>query len=30
MQVNLKNDLLLAKAFDGLTAWDIEADKGNK
>jgi len=29
VQVNLKDDLLLAKGFDGLTAWDIAAEKGN-
>jgi len=30
VQVNLKDDLLLAKVFNGLTAWDIAAWKDNK
>jgi hypothetical protein len=30
VQVNLKGDLLLAKGKNGLTAWDIAAEKGNK
>jgi hypothetical protein len=30
VQVNLKDDLLLAKGYYGLTAWDTAAEKGNK
>jgi ankyrin repeat protein len=30
VQVNLKDDLLLAKGWNGQTAWDIAAEKGNK
>ena len=30
MQINLKDDLLLAKGTYGQTAWDIAAEKGNK
>jgi len=30
VQVNLKDDLLLAKGFDELTAWDRAAENGNK
>jgi len=29
IQVNLKDDLLLAKGYDGLTAWDIAAMRGD-
>ena len=29
MQLNLKDDLLLAKSYYGLTAWDIAARDGN-
>jgi hypothetical protein len=30
VQVNLKNNMLLAKGEDGLTAWDMAAIYGNK
>jgi len=30
VQVNLKDDLLLATGFYGLTDWDIAAENGNK
>jgi len=30
VQVNLKDDLLLAKGRNGRTAWDIAAETGNK
>ena len=30
VQVNVKDDLLLAKRFEGLKAWDIAAGKGKK
>jgi len=30
VQVNLKDELLLSKGFQGCTAWDIAAYKGNK
>jgi hypothetical protein len=30
VQVNLKDDLLLAKRYDGLTAWDRAAENGNE
>jgi len=30
VQVNLKDDLLLAKGLDGLTEWDIAAFEGKE
>ena len=30
VHVNLKDDLLLAKGYDGQTAWDIAVNNGNK
>jgi hypothetical protein len=30
VEINIKDDLLLAKGFDGRTAWDVTAENGNR